>query len=255
MSEPCLFCDNPSGSREHLWPAWIHARKDFGPLRMRRGDGPEVILPNPQQTVKSVCGACNNGWMSKLEAENIPISGSMFQDLSIPLDEAQQLTVAVWAVKTTMMFESTKGRKAENRFYTKDEGFNLRVTRQIPNLTRVWLARVAGSHLNQTGTDFALLSNSIRIGTASVSTIIMGYFVAQVVTIHPGNELATQPEVTLHPKPGDWNNMTVSIWPVELRTVTWPPKVSFTNGGRLGIGRLMDRWRMGDKASKITKDG
>jgi len=153
------------------------------------------------------------------------------------------------------MFESTKGRKAENRFYTKDEGFNLRVTRQIPNLTRVWLARVAGSHLNQTGTDFALLSNSIRIGTASVSTIIMGYFVAQVVTIHPGNELATQPEVTLHPKPGDWNNMTVSIWPVELRTVTWPPKVSFTNGGRLGIGRLMDRWRMGDKASKITKDG
>jgi hypothetical protein len=254
MAEPCLFCDNPSGSREHLWPAWIHKRKDFGALRMRRGDGPEVILPNPQQTVKTVCGKCNNGWMSALEAENIPIIGSMFQDLSIPLDETQQQTVAVWAVKTTMMFESTKGRKAENRFYTKDEGINLRVGRQIPNLTRVWLARIAGSHLNHSGTDFELLSDSARIGIATVSTIILGNFIAQVVTIHPGSELFTQPEITLHPKPGDWDNLTLSIWPVERPWVTWPPKVSFTNGGLLGIGHLLVRWNGGTKVAKITKD-
>jgi hypothetical protein len=193
--------------------------------------------------------------MSTLEAENIPVIGSMFQDLSIPLDETQQQTVAVWAVTTTMMFESTKGRQAENRFYTKDEGVNLRVARQIPNLTRVWLARIAGSHLNHSGTDFALLSDSTRIGIASVSTIIAGYFVTQVVTIHPGSELATQPAITLRPKPGDWDDMTLSIWPVERPWITWPPKVSFTNGGRLGIGHLLVRWNGETKVAKVTKDG
>jgi len=215
-----------------------------------------VILPNPAQTVKTVCGMCNNGWMSRLEAENIPIIGSMFQDLSIPLDKDQQHTVAAWAVKTTMMFESTMGRKAEDRFYTKDEGVQLRVNRAIPNLTRVWIGRIAGSHLNHTGTDFALLSGSTRIGVASVATIVAGYFVTQVVAVHPGSELARQPIVELHPKPGDWEHMLLSVWPVEHRTVTWPPRVSFTNGGSLGIGRLLDRWRSeGNKVAKITQDG
>jgi hypothetical protein len=222
---------------------------------MRRGAGPEVILPNPEQTVKSVCGTCNNGWMSRLETENIPIIGSMFQDLSIPLDEAQQHTVAVWAVKTTMMFESTKGRKAENRFYTRKEGVNLRASREIPNLTRIWIGRIAGSHLNQTGTDFALLSGSTRIGTASVSTIIAGYFVTQIVTIHPASELAKQSMIELHLKPGDWDTMLISIWPVEQPTVTWPPNASFTNGGKLGIGYLLDRWRVGTKVAMVTNGG
>jgi hypothetical protein len=32
MTELCLFCDNDSGSKEHLWPKCIHNRKEFGPL-------------------------------------------------------------------------------------------------------------------------------------------------------------------------------------------------------------------------------
>jgi hypothetical protein len=40
---PCIFCNNESGSEEHIWPAWIHRYKKFGPLKMQEGTGPQVI--------------------------------------------------------------------------------------------------------------------------------------------------------------------------------------------------------------------
>jgi hypothetical protein len=80
MPTPCLFCANNSGSKEHLWPKWIHERKDFGPLRIQRGHSERKIIPNPQIMVKTVCGVCNNGWMSNLQAEDIPVIGSVMQD-------------------------------------------------------------------------------------------------------------------------------------------------------------------------------
>ena len=95
MPTPCIFCDNNSGSREHLWPKWIHQRHDFGPLKMDRYNQSQIIIPNPEITVKTVCGQCNNGWMSDLEAANIPIIGSMLNDLSITLDQDMQRKVCV----------------------------------------------------------------------------------------------------------------------------------------------------------------
>ncbi len=154
MPEPCLFCDNPAGSREHLWPKWIHDRHDFGPIHHQVGDREEMTLPNPQLTVKTVCGQCNNGWMSSLEAENIPIIGSMFQDLHIPLDRQQQESVSVWALKTAMILDSVQGRKAASRFYRSDECKNLRIHRAIPSRTLVVIARVSASLLIAKGYKF-----------------------------------------------------------------------------------------------------
>ena len=116
MPELCLFCDKNSGSKEHLWPKWIHERKDFGPLNFQLGGSEKKVIPDPEITVKTVCGFCNNGWMSDLEAENIPTIGSMLQDMAIPLDEAQQKSVAAWSVKTAMVSDSMKGRAAQTSF-------------------------------------------------------------------------------------------------------------------------------------------
>lgn len=79
MPELCLFCDNNSGSKEHLWPKWIHERKDFEPLNFQLGGSGKKVIPDPEITVKTVCEFCNNGWMSDLEAENIPTIGSMLR--------------------------------------------------------------------------------------------------------------------------------------------------------------------------------
>jgi hypothetical protein len=73
------------------------------------------VITKAELTVGTVCGTCNNGWMSAIESENIPIIGSMFQDLSVPLNKEQQTSVAVWAVKTAIVMDSFKGRKTTAR--------------------------------------------------------------------------------------------------------------------------------------------
>jgi hypothetical protein len=118
----------------------------------------------------------NNGWMSDLEAENIPTIGSMLQDMATPLDAAQQKSVAVWSVKTAMVSDSMKGRAAPNQFYSRNERVKLRVSREIPPRTLIWTARMDGIHLGNFGTDFALFNpQKERIGMGSVTTIVAGH--------------------------------------------------------------------------------
>jgi hypothetical protein len=74
MPPQCLFCDQPAGSREHLWGAWIHRRKNFGPLKISIAGSPEKIINNPEQKISTVCRKCNNGWMSDLLALGSSVS-------------------------------------------------------------------------------------------------------------------------------------------------------------------------------------
>jgi len=252
MPTLCLFCENKSGSKEHLWPKWIHERKDFGPLNFQLGDSEKKVIPDPEIKVKTVCGVCNNGWMSKLEAENIPAIGSMLQDIAIPLDEAQQKSVAAWTIKMAMVSDSMKGRAVPNQFYSRDERVKMRLNRDIPARTLMWIGRINGMHLGDFGTDFALFSpEKERIGMGSVSTIVAGHFVTQVVTVHI--EKANIEIPSLPCKMGNWNEKLAQIWPIQAPTVEWPPKASFTNGGAQGLAYLMDRWRMGDQVKKINR--
>jgi hypothetical protein len=115
MPKPCLCCDNNSGCREHLWSAWIHALFDVGAIRCQFGDRPEKILGNAEITVRTVCDGCNQGWMSVLESENIPHMKPMILDTRRTLNEARHRLVAVWAVKTSMVSDSMKGRAAPSR--------------------------------------------------------------------------------------------------------------------------------------------
>jgi len=252
MSKPCLFCDDNSGSREHLWPKWIHERKDFGQLKMRRGKSEVVIIPHPEITVKTVCGICNNGWMSDLEAANIPLIGSMLQDVAVPLDKGQQSTVGAWSVKTAMMSDSMKGRLAPNRFYSRYECANMRRAHEIPKRTLIWIGRMDGMHLAEVGTDFTLLDpDRNRIAMGSVNTIVAGHFVTQVVTVHAERKGADIPGLLC--KMGNWSQSLTQIWPITNPTVYWPPTATFTNGGPEAIAYLMDRWRIGEGVDQIAQ--
>jgi hypothetical protein len=252
MPTLCLFCDNNSGSREHLWPQWIHERKDFGPINFQLGNSQKKELPDPEVKVKTVCGVCNNGWMSQLESDNIPTIGDMLDDVPTQLDEAQQKSVAAWSVKTAMVSESMKGREATNQFYDRDERVNMRVSRQIPPRTLIWIARMDEMHLADFGTDFALFNpEKDRIGMGSVTTIVAGHFVTQVVSVHvekPNTEIPRLPC-----KMGNWDDSLAQIWPIQKSVVQWPPKVSFTNGGPQGLPYLTERWRMGQKTDRVDR--
>ncbi len=252
MPTACLFCDNNAESKEHLWPKWIHERKDFGPLNFQLGGSKNKTIPDPQITVKTVCGVCNNGWMSKLESENIPTIGCMVQDISTPLDETQQKSVAAWSIKTAMVSDSMKGRAALNQFYSRDERVKMRIGHDIPPRTLIWIARIDGMHLGNFGTDFALFDpQKQRIGMGSVTTIVAGHFVTQAVSVHLEGENIEIPELAC--KMGNWNELLAQIWPIQQPTALWPPKLTFTNGGPQGIAYLMDRWRMGEAVQKVIR--
>ncbi len=237
MHPLCIFCDNESGSEEHLWGAWIHRRVKFGPIRMQEGTGPELIDDDPERTINTVCHTCNNTWMSRLEEKNIPAVGDMLENKPTVIDAGRQRLLMEWAVKTAIVMDSIKDRHGDEKFYTRDECVAMRLSQEIPKGSRMWIGA---------------LTDRTRIGTGIANTIVVGYVAVQVVTIHMTLDCDI-PEV--QPKPGDWDNMLIQLYPKVHKNVNWPPKVSFTNGGPLGVAFLMNRWRGGEKVSKITKDG
>ncbi len=243
----CIFCDNPSGSREHVWPKWILERKDLGAFRLKIGNGPDKILNNIELQVKTVCGTCNNGWMSTLETEAAPILIPMFEDQTVSLDSAQQEVLARWLMKMAMVYDSVKGRGAPNVFYRKDERVAFKNTFQIPQPTMMWIGRLDEVHRAITGTDIARDSDDGRIN-GTVITLTNERFVAQVVSLHLPKTPTETTRIPLALKPGEWHVALAQIQPPTGNIVSWPPPGSFTNGGPSGYAYLLDRWRVGTEA-------
>jgi hypothetical protein len=212
----CLFCPKTANSKEHLWPKWIHELKDFGPLKQKRGDT-DIIIPDPQVTVKCVCKGCNNEWMSDLETANIPLIGSMMQDLSIQLDRDQLKLVAAWCMKMAFLTDWTRTGGRVTKFYTADEGAAFAKDLTIPAHTRIWIGRLSTSQLSTDGHDLGLFTraDNLHVGTGSVVTFVVGHFVAQIVTDHPLPEYANMPMPDSQPKTGPWAAKLIQIWPPE----------------------------------------
>ena len=74
MPRKCLFCPNPVDSAEHIWSDWIlEDLKLATAVRITVGRE-SVWVDNPEIEIETVCRACNNGWMSRLEEANrLPI--------------------------------------------------------------------------------------------------------------------------------------------------------------------------------------
>jgi hypothetical protein len=69
--------------------------------------------------------------------------------------------------------------------------------------------------------------------------------------VHPEREDKNIPDP--EPKPGDWDNRLMQIWPTRHTVEPWPPKVTFTNGGPRSIATLLDRWRIGENMRLPSK--
>jgi hypothetical protein len=254
MFPPCIFCNNESGSEEHLWAAWMHRLLRFGPIRVQEGTGPETIDPDPEKTINTVCHTCNNTWMSQLEEKNIPSLRPMLQNQSTMIDPGRQRLLTEWGVKTAMVQDSIKPEIGNEKFYTDAERLDMRLTRKIPERTRIWIGALTEPHLGSFGTDMAIFGSDrkTRIGTGIATTIIVGHFAVQVVTERALQEFAAQTIPDIQPRAGDWDNTLIELYPKKQKKIDWPPKTSFTNGGPQGIAYLMNRWRMGQKVEKVV---
>jgi hypothetical protein len=252
MPNICIFCPNTVNSREDVFPKWIHKRKDFGPLNFTRGDGVVTVIPDPKVKARLVCDRCNSGWMSRLEGRNISVISSMMQGLPKPLDREQQGHLAAWSMKMAFINDWTRAGGREKKFYTRDETVAFAKDLTIPAGTRIWIGHLMTAHLCRYTRYYKLIraGDGVVFGTFSVTTLVVGEFVAQIVTDHILAEFG-DPVLRSEPNHGPWETKLLQIWPTENEQITWPPKASFMNGGGpQGVGHLFHRWHRRPKAAR-----
>jgi hypothetical protein len=106
-----VFCGKPARSHEHAWPEWLLKSVGHdvdGRIEATFGiDADTHRWTNRPITVKTVCGECNSGWMCSLEGAVRPLIGAMAADLSVSLNAEEQFKIALWGVKTAIVFGSS----------------------------------------------------------------------------------------------------------------------------------------------------
>jgi len=251
QTDTCIFCSNPANSKEDMFPRWILERvKTREPLSRRIGDTRPVVTEEQEVRIPCVCGACNNGWMSRLERKCKPIIGSLLEDLSLALDAQHRKFLSEWALKTAMVCDACGGRA---RFFTDAECHAFKSNnRQIPDGTGVWAGRFTGRTLSAIGGEFSLDSPTTKgVGRGYVFTVCVGHLIFQVLSLHKQPEIAT---VTITASPIKWETFLISLWPPlkpKTQKLTWPPQNNFAldenpNLGNLHYARLVDRWNVTD---------
>jgi hypothetical protein len=112
MPNACVFCgaDDQRLTDEHVWPVWM--REDLLSAGMP-AFGTNIRVANDEADswsgrlldvkVKVVCAACNNGWMSTLEAEVKPLMLDLMRCKATVLTPRRQALLARWAFKTAAM--------------------------------------------------------------------------------------------------------------------------------------------------------
>ena len=81
------------------------------------------------------------------------------------------------------------------------------------------IGRLSSSDPSREGHDLASLTRvgDMKVGTGSVVMLVVGPFVAQVVTDHPLLEHADMDMPDSQPKTGPWANKLIQIWPLERK--------------------------------------
>ena len=126
-----MFCSGGNLTREHVFPQWITKARtgaaptgavvDEGfaaPFRSLGGDPDSedgfalrghyrnrpAIFPW-HMTVKSVCGPCNNGWMSALEVATQPLIERLWSERKVQLTRGELATLVHWCQKMLVMLD------------------------------------------------------------------------------------------------------------------------------------------------------
>jgi hypothetical protein len=223
----CIFCANPADSNEDLFPRWILKRVvTREPLYRQVGDSAPTITEDQEVRLPCVCQKCNNTWMSGMESTIKKFLGPMIEDLSLQLDRQNQQNIAEWAVKGAMCNDTVDPHP---RFFTVAECQAFKQLRTIPERTLVFAARFTGRSLDSNGVDFTLIEpkSGELLVRGHVYSLMVGHVVLQVLSWHP------QPQheekiIRIKAADGPWDKLTVQVWPIEKKSVTWPPPMSLS---------------------------
>lgn len=251
MAKQCLFCPNRADSAEDIWSSWIlEDTKPSQPVQITIGKGLKKMADNPAVRIKAVCRPCNNGWMSKIEVENMPHMHAMINDQQTVLTPMQQKSLTRWAVLKAMVLDGANQNK-RTPFYSEWERTNMKPpVRSLPVGTLTWIGRLSikGFHAGVTDT-FGKINDISKAFRSCVTTIIVGHLVIQVVTMRVLPMFAS---LRIRPgcNPGAWDINLLEIWPA-FGEKHWPPSATFTTDGTIHhIGTLVNRYKTGEDITK-----
>jgi hypothetical protein len=225
--DDCIFCGNPADSKEDLFPRWILKRvQTREPLYRQMGDAPAEITEDQEVRLPCVCKKCNNTWMSGMETTVKKFLGPMIDDFAIPLDRQYQQNLSEWTVKCATCNDTVY---AHPRFFTEAECHAFKQKRTIPDRTLVFAARFTGRSLDSNGVDFTMIEpgTSTLLVRGHVYNVMVGHVVLQVLTWHPEPQHKDK-IIRIKAADGPWDKLTIQIWPIQKRSINWPPPMSLT---------------------------
>jgi len=122
-SRACIFCGDGLVTREDAWPVWLVKQVGKSNIRVRVGGrrARSYTTNRIEQKVGCACRPCNNGWMSQLESITKPILGPVVSGQELGLTGLGQATLAIWALKTLMVFDWM-----DERYWRQEERYLLR---------------------------------------------------------------------------------------------------------------------------------
>jgi hypothetical protein len=224
---PCIFCGFPADSKEDLFPRWILKKVQTRvPLYRQMGNDSPIITDDQEVRLPCVCANSNNTWMSGMETTVKKFLGPMIEDLSFPLDRQNQQNLTEWAIKCAMCNDTVD---AHPRFFTDEQCHAFKQKRTIPNRTNAFVARFTGRSLDSNGVDFKLIDPTSQelLARGHVYTIMVGHVVVQVLSWHP--EPAHEDKtIRIRVADGPWDRLTAQVWPIESKSVAWPPSMSLS---------------------------
>ncbi len=238
----CLFCENFANSKEDTFPLWLldavgnrqDMRKVIAGLPTKIQRGSSVLR------IRTVCETCNNGWMSRLEQDTIPVLKPLLADLSIRLSSEEQILLATWALNTGMVLDSIY---KHNRYYQGDECKALHESRIIPAGTVIWIGRYFGSGLHAGLSDFSLDSlPQLKVAAGCVITFVLGHVAFQILSVRPRPEFKER-SFNAEYRRGRWDELLAKIWPNAGGQITWPPPLSFTLYSEFSFVSLINRFK------------
>ncbi|MGI0134791.1 MAG: hypothetical protein ACREBW_07540, partial [Candidatus Micrarchaeaceae archaeon] len=237
----CLFCSNISTSHEHYFPKWIfRLTTSTPPYLLTLGGLRAMPVHRGSAKTKQVCGDCNSGWMSALEAAASKLIGSLSQDIAMWLNVEDQSIIARWSVKTSMVLEALDRKAYAKHGHAQGQREAIRLGASLPANTQIWLGRYTRTGLGAFGDRFDLNVPKIPVVcNGRIASFIIGHMLIQVVSLNVPREYEGV-NITLKTRTGPWGQSLIQIWPSRTK-LYWPPALSFSVDGPLAASNLIRR--------------
>lgn len=220
----CAFCFQPAKlSGEHVYSDWMNEVLPGGweSRFTKSADSSSASRYSAELDwkVKVVCEACNNGWMSDIEAKHAkPVMAPLIAgNIGISITQANAQSIAIFAFKTAVIMDLVRKDKDREPFFSRRLRTAFRKHLDIPSIVRMWMCAYAPGARRADAFAGYYSGEMPFVGPVQlcVCTYGVGGFAFQVVAVkHLGSG-------GLIPA-GEFDKLSIPFWPEIPPRFVWP---------------------------------